>query len=77
MFSDSKLTVLQLQLDRIETKLDLLLQQSGLELPIDPMEVAVRDLLKANQPIEALKLVRSKTGMGLKSAKDWIAALKM
>jgi ribosomal protein L7/L12 len=78
MFSDSSnLQVLQLQLDRIEAKLDLLLKQAELELPTSPMELAVRKLLQANQPIEALKLVRSETGMGLKSAKQWITALKM
>jgi hypothetical protein len=78
MFSDSSnLKILQLQLDRIEAKLDLLLKQAELELPPSPMELAVRKLLQANQPIEALRLVRSETGMGLKPAKQWIAALKM
>jgi ribosomal protein L7/L12 len=78
MFSDSSnLQVLELQLDRIEAKLDLLLKHAELELPPSPMELAVRKLLQANQPIEALKLVRSETGMGLKSAKQWISALKM
>jgi hypothetical protein len=78
MFPDSSnLQVLQLQLDRVEAKLDLLLKHAELELPPSPMELAVRKLLQANQPLEALKLVRSETGMGLKSAKQWIAALKM
>jgi ribosomal protein L7/L12 len=77
LFPDSSnVQVLQLQLDRIEAKLDLLLKHAELELPASPMELAVRKLLQANQPIEALKLVRSKTGMNLKSAKQWIAALQ-
>lgn len=35
----------------------------------------VRFLLKNNQKIDAIKLVRSKTGFGLKEAKDYVEAL--
>jgi ribosomal protein L7/L12 len=66
---------LNYQLDRIEAKLDLLLRQAGIEVPVDALEMEVRALVQANQSIAALKLVRSRTGMGLKEAKDWIERL--
>jgi hypothetical protein len=66
---------LKYQLDRIEAKLDLLLRQAGLEVPVDALALEVRALVNANQSIAALKLVRSRTGMGLKEAKDWMERL--
>jgi ribosomal protein L7/L12 len=66
---------LNYQLDRIEAKLDLLLRQAGIEVPVDALEMEVRALVQANQSIAALKLVRSRTGMGLKEAKDWMERL--
>ena len=36
----------------------------------------LRELIKENRLIEAIKLVRLKTGMGLKEAKDYVEELK-
>jgi ribosomal protein L7/L12 len=66
---------LKYQLDRIEAKLDLLLQHAGIDVPVDALELEVRALMNARQSIAALKLVRSRTGMGLKEAKDWMERL--
>jgi ribosomal protein L7/L12 len=74
MFSNDH-SGLKYQLDRIEAKLDLLLRQAGIEVPVDALESEVRALVNANQSIAALKLVRSRTGMGLKAAKDWMERL--
>jgi ribosomal protein L7/L12 len=74
MFSNDN-SGLKYQLDRIEAKLDLLLRHAGIEVPVDALELEVRALVQANQSIAALKLVRSRTGMGLKEAKDWIERL--
>jgi ribosomal protein L7/L12 len=74
MFSNDD-SGLKYQLDRIEAKLDLLLRHAGIEVPVDALESEVRALVQANQSIAALKLVRSRTGMGLKAAKDWIERL--
>jgi hypothetical protein len=74
MFSNDQ-SGLKYQLDRIEAKLDLLLRQAGLEVPVDALALEVRALVNANQSIAALKLVRSRTGMGLKEAKDWMERL--
>jgi ribosomal protein L7/L12 len=69
--SDNSLS-LRYQLNRVEAKLDLLLRQAGLALPVDPLDTEVKNLLRANQNIAAIRLVRQTTGMGLKDAKDWV-----
>jgi ribosomal protein L7/L12 len=76
MFSSPRYSPsLQYQLNRIEAKLDLLLNQAGLKLPVDPLTIEVKNLLRCNQKIAAVKLVRQTTGMGLKEAKDWVEAI--
>lgn len=76
MFSNTNARTLQYQLNRIEAKLDALLQQADITPPPDRLTTEVNHLLADNQPIAAIKLVRTTTGMGLVEAKDWIAALK-
>jgi ribosomal protein L7/L12 len=60
----------------MEAKLDLLLNHAGLSLPVDPLTIEVKNLLRNRQQIAAIKLVRETTGMGLKEAKDWVEALE-
>jgi ribosomal protein L7/L12 len=76
MFSTSNARTLQYQLNRIEAKLDALLQQADIPPPPDRLTTEVKHLLAENQPIAAIKLVRTTTGMGLAEAKAWIAAIK-
>jgi ribosomal protein L7/L12 len=73
--SDNSLS-LRYQLNRVEAKLDLLLRQAGLALPADPLDTEVRHLLRTNQNIAAIKLVRQTTGMGLREAKEWVESIK-
>jgi hypothetical protein len=76
MFSDSNNSAyLQYQIKRVEEKIDLLLQQSGIEPPIDPLTPQLKELLRANQRIKAIKLLRQVTGVGLREAKDWVEAI--
>jgi ribosomal protein L7/L12 len=76
MFSDSKNSAyLQYQIKRVEEKIDLLLRHAGIEAPIDPLTVQVKELLQANQRINAIKLVRQSTGAGLREAKEWVDAI--
>lgn len=75
------------QLDRIERKLDMLLSGVGLGVgsaaspshipaPGDhPRMAEVRALVAANRKIEAIKIYREITGLGLKEAKDAIDAM--
>jgi ribosomal protein L7/L12 len=76
MFSDSKNSAyLQYQIKRVEEKIDLLLRHAGIEAPIDPLTVQVKELLQANQRINAITLVRQSTGAGLREAKEWVDAI--
>jgi hypothetical protein len=58
---------------RVEAKLDLLLKQANIEF--DPYAYLSNDIveaLRANQKIEAIKLYRQVTGVGLKEEKEFI-----
>jgi Ribosomal protein L7/L12 C-terminal domain len=58
---------------RVEAKLDLLLKQANIKF--DPFTHVSDDIVKAlraNRKIEAIKLYRQATGVGLKEAKEFI-----
>jgi hypothetical protein len=58
---------------RIEAKLDLLLKHANIKF--DPYAHVSDDIvaaLRANRKIEAIKLYREATGVGLKEAKEFI-----
>lgn len=58
---------------RIERKLDLLLAHLEIDVP-DALSPRVRAAMAANRKIEAIKLHREETGLGLREAKDQIEA---
>ena len=47
----------------------------GPSTPNDPPDAEVRRLVETGHKIEAIKLVRQQTGLGLKEAKDQVDAL--
>lgn len=61
------------RIDRVERKLDLLLDKLGAG-PQDEW-AGVRDLLAKGRKIEAIKLYRERTGAGLKEAKDAVESM--
>ena len=62
---------------RIEAKLDLLLKQAGLTYdPYKNASPAVVDAVKRGAKIEAIKLYRQETSVGLKEAKDYVEGLQ-
>ncbi len=66
------------QLRRLERKLDLVMRHLGIEVP-DPTTAAglsaeVRQLADEGRKIEAIKVHREQTGLGLKDAKDAVEA---
>jgi ribosomal protein L7/L12 len=76
MFSDSKNSAyLQYQIKRVEEKIDLLMRHAGIEAPIDPLTIQIKELLRADQKISAIKLLRQSTGAGLREAKEWVEAI--
>jgi hypothetical protein len=64
-------------LSRIDAKLDLLLKQANIKY--DPYSNVSRDVAEAvrqGKKIEAIKLYRQSTGVGLKEAKDAVEEMQ-
>ncbi|MEU6140230.1 ribosomal protein L7/L12 [Streptomyces sp. NPDC047081] len=59
---------------RVERKLDLILGHLGLRED-EPWSAEVADLVRAGKKIEAIKMYREATGVGLKEAKDAVEKL--
>ena len=65
------LIVLRLMLSRRDRGTELFVTEARGREPLDgPLEDQVRALLRQRQKIQAIKLVRERTGIGLKEAKD-------
>jgi hypothetical protein len=62
------------RLGRLERKVDLILTHLGLD-PNQGVNLDVKELMKAGQKIQAIKLYREQTGVGLKEAKDYVESL--
>ena len=63
------------RIDRLEDKVDLLLKQAGLEEPPMPRQDEVVALVRAGKKIEAIKVYREATGVGLAEAKAAVERL--
>ena len=61
---------------RLERKVDLILEHLGLDLN-QGLHEKIIELLKADKKIEAIKLYREQTGVGLKEAKDYVESLSI
>ena len=63
---------------RLEAKLDAILTHFGITIPESisggELSQAVRDLANQGRKIEAIKVYREETGVGLKEAKDAVEA---
>lgn len=61
------------RVSRLDAKLDLLLKHAGVEYdPYKALPPEVIDALQNGQKIQAIKLYRKASGVGLKDAKDFI-----
>jgi ribosomal protein L7/L12 len=79
---DSTESQIIIRLNRLERKVDFLLRELNLvekeeaTLPdFDPVLSAVAELVRQNHKIEAIKLYRELTGVGLKEAKEVVDRL--
>lgn len=74
----SELMILRARVDELERKLDLVLHRLGLQTgeasAADQSDII--ELLRQGQKIEAIKLYRERTGLGLKEAKDAVEAIE-
>ena len=59
---------------RLERKVDLILKHLGID-PNQGVDEKIMELMKAGQKIEAIKLYREQTGVGLREAKDYVESL--
>lgn len=64
------------KLAAIERKLDLIIQHLGIEVPVLEGFEEVRELARQGQAIEAIKLYRQQTGVGLAEAKAFVDSLR-
>lgn len=62
------------QLRAIDRKLDLILDNLGID-PHQGLDKQLVDLVRSGQKIQAIKLYRQQTGVGLKEAKDHVEGL--
>jgi hypothetical protein len=62
------------RLRAIDRKLDLVLGSLGID-PHQGLDKQVSELVRSGQKIEAIKLYREQTGVGLKEAKDHVEGL--
>jgi len=58
----------------IDRKLDLILTNLGID-PNQGLDKQISDLVRSGRKIEAIKLYREQTGVGLKEAKDYVERL--
>ncbi|MEV5608939.1 ribosomal protein L7/L12 [Streptomyces sp. NPDC052225] len=72
-----KIRGLERKVDRIDRRLDLVLDHLGITEPEPDGLSEVRALVLQGKEIEAIKVYRRITGAGLKEAKDSVDALKL
>ncbi|NBR07220.1 MAG: hypothetical protein EBT92_15845 [Planctomycetes bacterium] len=74
LFSRTGSQAVELRLQRVERKLDAIINHLGIVMNsgVDPQII---ELVQAGKKIEAIKLYRESTGVGLKEAKDFVESL--
>ncbi len=72
LFGGPDVSELASRISRLERSVALIMESMGLELPQDPVADAIRDAVDAGRKIEAIKLYREASGVGLAEAKDAI-----
>ena len=75
---DDRIAELERRVMRLEQQIDLLLGREGLgsarSMGVD--DPAIEQMLRGGNKIEAIKIYREKTGVGLKEAKDAVEAIE-
>ena len=65
------------ELSRLEAKIDLLLAHAGIAFdPYKGVAPEIADAVRAGRKIEAIKLHRNATGVGLREAKEYVEGLQ-
>lgn len=61
----------------LEKKVDAILKHLNIQVELDAVDREIVDLLKAGKKIEAIKLYRQHSGVGLKEAKDYVESIQV
>jgi ribosomal protein L7/L12 len=79
-YADYEYTALRRRVEKLERLVARLMDEVGLEpdeaLDSDPSAEIV-DLIRRGEKLEAIKLYREKTGVGLKEAKAFVESLEL
>ena len=75
MLDPNQNSSLDFRLFRLEKKLDLILEKLGIQ-HYDDLNAHIAAPLAAHKKIEAIKLYRERTGVGLKEAKDAVEEIE-
>jgi ribosomal protein L7/L12 len=75
---ESELQALQTRVATLEAQMSALLTHSGaVNLEADALQDEIVRLVRANRKIEAIKLYRERTGVGLAEPKDFVDRLRL
>ena len=77
-YTDSEIFDLRQRVAKLERQVAFLIQSSGLRYVDEPpsgVSPEIMDLVQRGQKIQAIKLYRQETGVGLREAKEFIDAL--
>ncbi|NJK43870.1 MAG: hypothetical protein HC933_05910 [Pleurocapsa sp. SU_196_0] len=73
----AQLEALQARVATLEAQMQVILEHLGVDnASPQAWEQDLLELIRSNQKIEAIKLYREQTGLGLKEAKDAVEALE-
>jgi ribosomal protein L7/L12 len=74
---ESEVQTLQARVATLEAQMSALLRHFGaVNLEADALQDEIMRLVRANQKIEAIKLYRERTGVGLAEAKTFVDKLR-
>jgi len=74
IFSRTGSQAVDMRLQRVERKLDAIISHLGVVM--NPgVDAQLLELVRAGQKIQAIKLYRESSGVGLKEAKDFVESL--
>jgi len=74
IFSRTGSQAVDMRLQRVEKKLDAIISHLGVVMNLG-VDAQLIELVRAGKKIEAIKLYRESTGVGLKEAKDFVESL--
>jgi hypothetical protein len=79
-YADYEYVALRRRVEKLERLVTLLVEEVGLECGEKPgpdVSPVIKDLIHKGELMEAIKLYREETGVGLKEAKAFVESLKL